>query len=159
VEVGLILTAYDPSSDKLLGEIDRYEAVRDPGPRATAKPYSQITAKMVKDRQLENDKVEALIGQSHVIIAHNAFGFDKPRFERLFPSSKSRRWLCSCDGLAWSSSGLRPANLPDLCKRHGITNRDPHRAMPDAEALLQLLAQKHGAVLYFAELVGSSVGG
>ena len=159
VEVGLILTAYDPSSGELLGEIDRYEELRAPGPRATAKPSSRITAKMVKGRKLENDKVEALIGQSDVIIAHNAFGFDKPRFERLFPSSKSRRWFCSCDGLAWSSSGLKPANLPDLCKRHGITNRDPHRAMPDAEALLQLLAQKHGAVSYFAELVGSSVGG
>jgi DNA polymerase III epsilon subunit-like protein len=160
VEVGLILTAYDPkfSSGELLGEIDRYEGLRDPGPRATAKPSSRITAKMVKGKKL-NDKVEALIGEADVIIAHNAFGFDKPRFERLFQSSKSRRWLCSCDGLAWSSSGSKPANLPDLCTRHGITNRDPHRAMPDAEALLQLLAQKHGAVSYFAELVGSSAGG
>ena len=99
--VGLILTAYDPSSGELLGAIDRYEGLRDPGARATAKPSNRITAKMVKGKALQNDKVEALIGEADVIIAHNAFGFDKPRFERLFPSSKSRRWLCSCDGKRW----------------------------------------------------------
>ena len=68
-------------------------------------------------------------------------------------------WLCSYQGLGWSSSGSKPARLSDLCERHGVTNRDAHRAMPDAEALLQLLAQKNGAVSYFAQLVGSPVGG
>jgi DNA polymerase III epsilon subunit-like protein len=159
VEVGLILTAYDPCSGELLGETDRYGGLRDPGPRATAKPSGRITAKMVKGKELRTDQIEALIGQSDVIISHNAFGFDKPRFERLFPSSKSRRWLCSYQGLEWSSSGSKPARLSDLCERHGVTNRDAHRAMPDAEALLQLLAQKNGAVSYFAQLVGSPVGG
>ena len=159
VEVGLILTAYDPCSGELLGETDRYGGLRDPGPRATAKPSGRITAKMVKGKELRTDQIEALIGQSDVIISHNAFGFDKPRFERLFPSSKSRRWLCSYQGLGWSSSGSKPAKLSDLCERHGVTNRDAHRAMPDAEALLQLLAQKNGAVSYFAQLVGSPVGG
>ena len=159
VEVGLILTAYDPSSGELLGETDRYGGLRDPGPRATAKPSGRITAKMVKGKELHTGQIEALIGQSDVIISHNAFGFDKPRFERLFPSSKSRRWLCSYQGLEWSSSGSKPAKLSDLCERHGVTNRDAHRAMPDAEALLQVLAQKNGAVSYFAQLVGSPVGG
>src|ERR1035441_1933970 len=123
VEVGLILTAYDPCSGELLGETDRYGGLRDPGPRATAKPSGRITAKMVKDKELRTDQIEALIGQSDVIISHNAFGFDKPRFERLFPSSKSRRWLCSYQGLEWSSSGSKPARLSDLCERHGVTNR------------------------------------
>jgi DNA polymerase III epsilon subunit-like protein len=114
---------------------------------------------MVKGKNLQTDKIEALIGQSDVIISHNAFGFDKSRFERLFPSSKSRRWLCSYQGLEWSSSGSKPAKLSDLCERHGVTNHDAHRAMADAEALLQLLAQKNGAVSYFAQLVGSPLGG
>jgi hypothetical protein len=87
VEVGLILTAYDPSSGELLGETDRYGGLRDPGPRATAKPSGRITAKMVKGKELRTDQIEALIGQSDVIISQNAFGFDN-RFERLFPSSK-----------------------------------------------------------------------
>jgi hypothetical protein len=82
VEVGLILTAYDPASGELLGEISRYEGLRDPGPRATAKPSSRITAKMVKGRELHAGQIEALIDQSDVIISHNAFSFDKPRFER-----------------------------------------------------------------------------
>lgn len=159
VEVGLILVVYDSRSGELLGEIDRYGGLHDPGPRATAQPSGRITAQMVKGKKLETDKVEALIGQSDVIISHNAFSFDKPRFERLFPSSKSRRWLCSYQNLEWSSSGSKPAKLADLCERHGVTNRDEHRAMADAEALLQLLARRNGAVSYFAQLVGSLVEG
>ena len=156
VEVGLILAAYDSGSGELVGVLDRYEGLRDPGRRATATPSSRLTRQMVAGKRLKSERVEALIAQSDVIISHNAFGFDKPRFERLFPSSKSRRWLCSYRGLPWSSSGSDPANQPDLCERHGIKNRDAHRAMPDAEALLQLLAQKNGAISYFSELIGSA---
>lgn len=153
VEVGLILTAYDASSGELLGEIDRYEGLRDPGPKATAKPSARITAKMVKGKILQTEKIDALVKQSDIIISHNAYGFDKPRFERLFPTSKSRHWRCSLADLGWPTSGSKEAKLSDLCGRHGVTNREEHRAMPDAEALLRLLAQKNGAVSYFAQLV------
>jgi DNA polymerase-3 subunit epsilon len=156
VEVGLILAAYDSDSGELVGVLDRYEGLRDPGRRSTATPSGRITRQMVAGKGLASERVESLIAQSDVIISHNGFGFDKPRFERLFPSSRSRRWLCSYRDLPWSSSGSDPANLPDLCERHGVKNRDAHRAMPDAEALLQLLAQKHGAISYFAELIGSA---
>lgn len=81
---------------------------------------------MVAGKKLNIEKIEALIGQSDVIIAHNAFRSDKPKFDLLFESSKTRRWLCSLNGVAWKSSGRKPANLEDLCKRHGVTNRHPH---------------------------------
>jgi DNA polymerase III subunit epsilon len=158
VEIGLILAVHDPAPGELLGETSRYEGLRDPGPRATAKPSGRITAKMVKGRKIKTAKVEALIEQSDVIISHNALSFDKPRFERLLPSSKSRHWLCSYRDLDWASSGSKAAKLSDLCESHGVTNRDAHRAMPDAEALTRLLAQKNGAVSYFAQLVSSIPG-
>jgi DNA polymerase III epsilon subunit-like protein len=156
VEVGLILTAYDSGSGELVGVLDRYEGLRDPGRRATATPSGRLTRQMVAGERLISERVEALIAQSDVIISHNAFGFDKPRFERLFPSTKSRPWLCSCRGLSWSSCGLDAANLEHLCERLGVKNREAHRAMPDADTLLQILAQKHGAISYFAELIGSA---
>ena len=156
VEVGLILTAYDPRSGELAGVLDRYEGMRDPGRRATATPSGRLTRRMVAGKRLINERVQALIAQSDVIISHNAFGFDKACFERLFPSSKSRCWLCSCRGLPWPGSGSYAASLPELCECHGIKNRDPHRAMPNAEALLHLLAKKNGAISYFARLIGSA---
>jgi hypothetical protein len=82
VEAGLILAAYDAGSGGLLGVLDRYGELRDPGRRATAAPSGRLTRQMVAGKSLDNDRVEALVGQASVIISHN-IGFDKPRFERL----------------------------------------------------------------------------
>ena len=59
------------------------------------------------------------------------------------------------NGLSWLTFGFDEANLEYLCERHGIRNRDAHRALPDSEALLHLLAQKRGSVSYFSELLHS----
>lgn len=152
VEVGMILVAYDSESGELAGVLDSYEGLRYPG--AGAKLPSKFTPKMLAGKKLEKDKIEDFIGQASVIISHNN-AFDRPRFEKLFPSSRSLRWLCSLNGLSWSSFGFEEANLESLCGRHAIKNRDPHRAFSDAEALLHVLAQKRGSVSYFSELLHS----
>jgi DNA polymerase III epsilon subunit-like protein len=155
VEVGLILVAYDGDSGGPSGQLDEYTRLRDPGPRSKAPPSGRITREMVTGIDLDKDRIEALIAQCDVIISHNAFGFDKPRFERLFPSAKSRPWLCSYRDLSWPNNDRDEANLPHLCEHFGINNTDPHRAMPDARALLQILFQKDGPVSYFARLIAS----
>jgi DNA polymerase III epsilon subunit-like protein len=120
-------------SGELGGVLDRYECV------GVKKPHEE--------------NIEALIAQSQIIISHYNPA-DKPRFEALFPSSKSLKWLCSYKGVNWK---IKRANLEHLCEHFGVVNRELHRAMPDAEALLNLLAQKDGAVSYFARLVGPTL--
>jgi DNA polymerase-3 subunit epsilon len=156
VEVALIQVAYDSVSGGLGKRLDRYPGLRDPGPRANPKAtgrFSKVKPEIVAGKKLNAKKIEALIAQSQIIIAHH-IASDRPRFEARFPSSKSLKWLCSYKGVNWR---ITRANLEHLCKHFGVVNRDPHRAMPDAEALLNVLAQKDGAVSYFARLVGPTL--
>jgi len=152
VEVGLILTAYDSETGELAGVLSQYQGLRDPGRGSTAKPGARITRAMVSGKKLDKQQIESMVSDADTIIAHST-QFDRPRFERLFPSSRPRRWLCSCNGLEWRNAGCEEANLEYLCERYGVTNRDPHRAMPDAEALLRVLAKKDGSISHFAKLL------
>jgi len=154
VEVGLILTAYDPVSGELAGILDHYGQLRDPGPRSKAKPSERITKRTVSGKKLDAHRIEDLISQADVIIAHNA-SFDKPHFEKLFPTSKKRPWLCSVQRIPWAEFGIEGSTLENLCQRIGVTNHDQHRALTDAEALLNVLAQRHGALSFFATLIAS----
>jgi DNA polymerase III epsilon subunit-like protein len=155
IEVGLILVGYDPESGEPVGILDQYEGLRDPGRRAGTGLPGKFTRRMLAGKKLNHGKIEELIAQADVIISHNAHGFDKPRFEKMFPSSKSRRWLCSLYGLRWADFGFDEANLEHLCERHDVKNRSPHRALSDALALLHVLARKRGAVSCFSELLRS----
>jgi DNA polymerase-3 subunit epsilon len=155
IEVGLILVGYDPESREPIGILDQYEGLRDPGRRAGTRLPWKFTRRMLAGKKLNTGKIEDLIGQADVIISHNAEGFDRPRFEKMFPSSKSRRWLCSLRKLPWLDFGFAEANLEHLCECHCVKNRRPHRALPDALALLHVLAKKNGAVSYFSELLHS----
>ena len=157
VEIGLIQVAYDSASGELSGELDRYEGLRDPGPKLkSGGVWGKVTPQMVKGQKLHNDKIEALIEPSEIIISHFN-GADRAPFEALFPSSKDKTWLCSCNGLKWKASDMKRKKLEHLCARLDVINRDAHRAMPDAEALLNVLAQKDGAVSWFARLVGPTL--
>jgi DNA polymerase-3 subunit epsilon len=152
IEVGLILVGYDSESGEPVGILDQYEGLRDPGRRAGIRLPGKFTRRMLAGKKLNNGRIEDLIAQANVIISHNA-GFDRPRFEKLFLSSKSREWRCSLRGLQWPDFGFDEANLEHLCERHNIKNRSPHRALSDALALLHVLAQKRGAVSLFCELL------
>jgi hypothetical protein len=59
VEVALIQVAYDSVSGKLGRELDRYEGLRDPGPKAKATAtggWSLITPEMVAGQKLNQKK-------------------------------------------------------------------------------------------------------
>ena len=156
IEVGLILVAYDSDTCEPCGVLEQFDGLRDPGKAARAKLSGKFTPAMLASKKLDMGRIEGLIAQADVIISHNAHGFDKPRFERLFPSSKLRTWLCSLQQLPWSTVGAQAANLEYLCEYFGIKNGGPHRALPDAHALLRVLAEKQGSTSYFARLVKSA---
>jgi hypothetical protein len=136
--------------DELAGTLSSYTELRDPG--VTAKLPGKFTQKRVKGKKLDRAKIEEFIAQADRIISH---GFDRPRFEKLSPSNQRLHWLCSMNGLPWVSFGFQETGLEYLYKRHGIVNSDSHRALPAAQALLELLAKRRGSVSYFSLLLRS----
>jgi hypothetical protein len=151
VEVALIPVAYDSETGDLLGQFGPpYEGLRDPG--SNTKLPAKITRAMVAGKKLDENAINALIAQADVVVAHNV-SYDRPRFVSLFPSADALTWLCSLNDLGWKAYGFEETNLEYICAHLGVKNRNPHKALPDAEGVLEVLAKPYGSGTYFSELL------
>ena len=96
-----------------------------------------ITDAMVAGQKIDDDEVAAVLADVDLIVAHHA-AYDRPIFERRFPSLFGRAWACSMTSIDWSRRGLEGRRLGDLLAQVGyFTNA--HRAGDDVWALMHLL--------------------
>lgn len=90
----------------------------------------------VKGRCISDGEAFGMLTDADVVLAHNA------RFDRGFIDRRLRLppmpWICSLDGLDWSSHGFDARTLSSLLLRCGLFF-DAHRAAGDVNALLHLL--------------------
>jgi DNA polymerase-3 subunit epsilon len=139
IELGAVLFSYTLDGRVVRLE-DEYSGFEDPGspipPHITR--LTGITDEMVRGQQLDKARLEKLLGQADLIIAHNA-AFDRPLVERqLGPAAKP--WACSQREIPWQESGLESAKLEFLAYRYGFFYNG-HRALDDCRAAVHLLAQ------------------
>lgn len=141
VEFAISLFAFQPHSGEIVGIVDQYSGLRDPGrpipSRASA--IHGIGDADVKGKRLNDRLIRALVGQSEFLIAHNA-SFDRPFVERLYPEARDKIWLCSMNGVPWKRLGFPSKGLQNLLKAHGINPGRAHRGLDDVEAALALLS-------------------
>ena len=96
-----------------------------------------LTDAMVAGQKIDDDEVAAVLADVDLIVAHNA-AYDRPIFERRFPSLFGRAWACSMTSIDWSRRGLEGRRLGDLLAQVGyFTNA--HRAGDDVWALMHLI--------------------
>jgi DNA polymerase-3 subunit epsilon len=107
-------------------------------------PLSQEITELtgLTDADLVNQRVdwlavERLIALSEVIVAHNAT-FDRAFIEKYVPLSAAKLWACSLRQIDWPAKGFGVQKLDILSIFHGFFT-DAHRALNDANALLNLL--------------------
>lgn len=142
IELGLVLFTVDLPRVKI-STIDQYSGLRQPGcmihPRASQ--VNGITMAMVQGKSLDLERVESILEQAQLIIAHNA-AFDKGFTGRLIPSVLGKPWYCSMKGIDWYGCGFNSKSLPYLLREHRITVHRAHRAQDDAIACLELISQR-----------------
>jgi DNA polymerase-3 subunit epsilon len=127
----------------------------DINPRATQKNH--ITYGMVAGKELDCERVEGILDQADLIVAHNA-PFDKRFVGKLFPRANAKTWLCSMNGIDWMSHGMTSKSLDHLLPQHGFHSGPKHRALSDAAATLHLLQKPAlSGEPYFAELLHRSL--
>jgi DNA polymerase-3 subunit epsilon len=100
-----------------------------------------ITRRMVRGLRLDYRRIRAMLRQAEFVVAHCA-AFDRSFVERLMPSSRRAKWLCSRDGIDWRAKGFETRSLEDLALSHDIENPLPHRANGDVATLLALLSYR-----------------
>lgn len=140
IELGMIVFEFDPVQGTIHRVIDVFDELEDPlrpiPPESTA--VHHITDEMVKGKRIDDSKVEAIVKDASVVIAHNA-SFDRPFVEKRWPVFEKKQWACSIRDIDWKSEGVSSAKLEFLLQTQGIFY-EAHRAETDCWALLELLS-------------------
>lgn len=155
IEIGAVAFRY--ADDGSIGDVcATFSALQEPSKPIPAEitRITGITDEMVAGQIIPRAKLEALISQADIIIAHNA-GFDRPFLERFSPVFENKPWACSVKEIDWTARGFEGTKLGYLIGQSGYFHNG-HRAEDDCQALLAVLKEKSGKTTPFAELLKSS---
>lgn len=139
IELGMVRVTYS-FDRKLMLSIDRiYDEFEDPGKKIPLEiqQLTHITDEMVAGHRFDNDSVSQILAGRPLVVAHNA-KFDRPFFDRRFPTLSDLSWACSLSGVNWDALGDNGRKLEFLCQVRGWFY-DAHRAYDDCLALLWLM--------------------
>lgn len=139
IEIGVRQFLFNKITGELLKAGEGYSAFQDPGHPISddIKRLTGITDDQLKGQAIDWKKVDRLLSEAHIIIAHNA-AFDRPFIERNSTVSPAKTWGCSVKQVDWSAKGYPSQKLEILSIFHGYFV-DAHRALNDADGLLHLL--------------------
>lgn len=132
------------------GEIRAIETalrgLRDPGIPipVEVQRLTGISNDDVAGRALNVPRWEALLGDSDLIVAHNA-AYDAPIVERLLPGIKGHAWACSMREIDWAAHAFDGAKLGHLLMQMGYFTTG-HRADADVISLAHLLTHRPDGV-------------
>lgn len=142
IEFSMVLFSFNRATGQIMEIIDEYCELRK-----SSVPIDQGAAKVngisrddICGKVLDNARIEAMFEQAEFLVAHNA-NFDSCFVTRLFPSSASKPWFCSMQGIDWKSEGFESKALQKLLRAHGIQVVKAHRAGDDTKAALSLLSK------------------
>lgn len=141
IELALVPFEYERDTGKIVAvdEATALSAFRQPSfpiPAESARVHG-ITDADVAGHVLSDEAVQAVIGEAHLIIAHNA-AFDRPMVEKHWPIFETKHWACSLVDIDWRAEDLGSGKLDYLLTRQGWFH-DGHRALSDALATIFLL--------------------
>ncbi|MBF0340076.1 MAG: hypothetical protein HQL95_03830 [Magnetococcales bacterium] len=143
IEVGAVPFEYGTSGRILRVLHDQIiSSLQDPGepisPDITR--LTGISDDMVRGQSIDNEKLQALLIKSNLVVAHNA-SFDRPIAERYWPVCKKRPWACSIKDVPWRDEGVTSSKLDYLAWKVGGFFFDGHRATEDCLAGIEILTR------------------
>lgn len=140
IELAMIPFEYS-ASGKIYRVLPDYTSYQDPGiplPAITTK-VTGITDDMVAGHSVDMNRLDELLSQADMVIAHNA-QFDRGFMENFHDGFKSIAWGCSLSDINWVDEGARSRTLSDLANDYGFFY-DAHRATIDCQAGIELLSK------------------
>jgi len=141
IEITAVLVEFDKQGS--LTVIDKYTGLREPNVdiNPEAQNVHNITHDMLKDQQIDYQRLYSLFDEADFLVAHNA-SFDKRFIEKEFKKLNSKVWLCSMNGIRWRKRGFNSKGLQNLLNDHDIDTEQAHRAESDVMSLIELLNSK-----------------
>jgi DNA polymerase-3 subunit epsilon len=139
IELGMVKFDYLPGG-RIAGLRDIFTSFNEPTvPISTeVSALTGITDEMVAGHRIDDAAVATFIEEAVIVIAHNA-GFDRKFAERYWPAFERKAWGCSATEIEWRKHGFEGSRLGYLLNGIGFFHQ-PHRAVDDCHALLEILA-------------------
>lgn len=141
IEIGAVAFSFDAFG--AIGDvIDVYGGLQQPSEAIPAEitRITGITDEMVAGQVIDWARLEALVADAELIVAHNA-AFDRPFCEALSAAFADKAWACSVSEIDWSGRGFEGSKLGYLVGQAGLFH-EGHRAVDDCFALLEVLDRK-----------------
>ena len=139
IELAMLRVDVDTLTGLPVGDVQIYDGLEDPG-QPISREVSQITGisdDMVRGQALDMARIDALLADADLVVAHNA-GFDRPFCEARCPGFAALPWACSFADIDWKKEGSSSAKLEHLALHQGLFY-EAHRAEVDCHALLAVL--------------------
>ena len=140
--IELALVPFEFTRDgRIFRVLEHYCTFQDPNMQISEQVTSLtgITNEMVSGCNVDSDKVERMIDQANLIIAHNA-GFDRQFLERQFPIFAKKPWACTLTQIPWHKEGINSAKLEFLAYTFNFFY-EAHRATMDCLVGIHILNQ------------------
>jgi DNA polymerase III subunit epsilon len=103
---------YGKTSGRIYTVDEGVSFFEDPGrpiPAVVAE-LTGITDEMVHGKRIDDTRVDALLAEASLVIAHNA-AFDRKIVERRLPAFATKPWACSRDEVPWHEHGCTGTKL------------------------------------------------
>lgn len=138
IEIGIKMVWIKPTGD-LRGATRAVSFLEDPGEPLSAevRRVTGLTDDDLRGHRFPDGEIDAFIAGAEMVVAHNA-AFDRPAFDRRFPTLAGKRWACSMAEIDWKRMGCPSASLAVISWWLGGFY-DAHRAAADVEALTWIL--------------------
>jgi len=139
IEIALKLVKIDKIEGNIISFYDEYKSFQDPHMHIENKIslITGITDSMVIGYEIDWSKVNAIVQNADIMVAHNA-RFDRSFMDRYMPLSRDKIWACSVSDVDWLNRGFVKSSLELLSIWHGFYY-ESHRAVNDVYALIHLL--------------------
>ncbi|MCF8001489.1 MAG: hypothetical protein K9K76_06515 [Halanaerobiales bacterium] len=141
IEITSILVEFDKQGNLTI--IDKYTGLREPNVDIDPKAQEvhNIDHQMLKNKQIDHQKLNELFNQTDLLVAHNV-SFDKKFVKKEINNLNNKVWLCSMNGIRWYQKGFNSKGLQYLLSAHDIDPEQAHRSESDVKALIELLNYK-----------------
>lgn len=139
IELGLVVVSVGATSGQALEVLGSYGALEEPGgpiPPETIRVHG-ITDAMVAGQRIDDSKVQAMLKDVGLVVAHNA-SFDRRFLEKRLPVFMDLPWACSVKEVAWHAEGFGSQKLDYILMQCGYFH-EAHRAEADCLTLLEVL--------------------
>lgn len=139
IEIGLVVVAVGTTSGQAFEVQESYGGLEEPSapiPPETTRVHG-ITDAMVAGQCIDDQRVEAMLKNVGLVIAHNA-GFDRRFLEKRLPVFAGLPWACSVNEVHWYEEGFGSQKLDYILMQCGYFH-EAHRAEADCLALLEVL--------------------